>query len=234
MWRLLASNQCSSRCCAALRNRIHERVHVGRNKIGGPSVTDLIAAQAANLTRAANALIKLVDSKPQKREDLNAKLHSIENEADEATHTVLKKINSSFVLPYDREDLFELTSIIDDCVDMIDEAGDNMVLYGVADLPERARKLVDIIHECAESTEKAMQHLDKLSDKMRAYWVEINQLENHGDSIYRSCISDLFSDPDANAMDVIKMKFVIDCFEAAIDRFENLAAVIETIAIKEN
>ena len=161
------------------------------------------------------------------------KLHSIEHEADEATHAVLKKINSSFVLPYDREDLFDLTGIIDDCVDMIDEAGDNMVLYGVDFLPEKALKQVEIIGECAIATEQAMKHLDKITDKTRVFWVELNQLENHGDSIYRSLISDLFNDPEADPMTVLKMKFVVDCFEAAIDRFENLAAVVETIAIKE-
>ncbi|MCI5826506.1 MAG: DUF47 family protein [Arcanobacterium sp.] len=207
---------------------------MGHHKIGGPSVTDLIATQAENLTRAAQALTNLVNATPKKREDLNAKLHAIENEADEATHIVLKKINSSFVLPYDREDLFDLTSIIDDCVDMIDEAGDNMVLYGVDELPEKAMKLVDIISECAEATESAMHHLDKITDKMRAFWVGINQLENHGDTVYRSIISDLFNNPDAQPMEVLKMKFVVDCFEQAIDRFENLAAVVETIAIKEN
>ena len=204
------------------------------HKIGGPSVTDLIATQSENLTRAATTLTNLVQAEPQAREDINAKLHAIENEADEATHTVLKKINSSFVLPYDREDLFNLTSIIDDCIDMIDEAGDNIVLYGVDALPEKALKLVGIISECAQSTTEAMQHLDKITDKMRAFWVGINQLENHGDTVYRSIISDLFSDPDAQPMNVLKMKFVVDCFEAAIDRFENLAAVVETIAIKEN
>ena len=194
---------------------------------------DLIAEQSEHLVKASEALSKLVHAKPEKREALNMKLHSIEHEADEATHSVLKKINSSFVLPYDREDLFDLTGIIDDCVDMIDEAGDNMVLYGVDTLPEKALKQVEIIEECAKATEQAMRHLDKITDKTKVFWVELNQLENHGDTIYRSLISDLFNDPEANPMAVLKMKFVVDCFEAAIDRFENLAAVVETIAIKE-
>lgn len=205
----------------------------GKKKIH-PSVTDLIADQAKHLTRASHTLTELVSASPDKREDLNARLHCIENEADEAAHIVLKKINSSFVLPYDRADLFNLSATIDDCVDMIDEAGDNMVLYGVDDLPERAHKLVSLLNECAEETEKAMQHLGKITDKMRAFWVGINQIENHGDSVYRSLISEIFNAPNANALDVMRMKAVVDCFEAAIDSFENLAAVVETIAIKES
>ena len=204
-----------------------------KHKLHGQSVIDLIAEQASHLVRASEALSKLVNAKPEKREALNMKLHSIEHEADEATHAAVKKINSSFVLPYDREDLFELTSIIDDCVDMMDEAGDNMVLYGVETLPEKALKQVEIISECALATEAAMKHLDKITDKTRTFWVELNQLENHGDTIYRSLISDIFHDSNADPMQVLKMKFVVDCFEAAIDRFENLANVVETIAIKE-
>ena len=206
---------------------------MGLGKIGGSGVIDLIADQAANIARASETLNQLVHADQKDREDINAKLHSIENEADEDAHTVLKKINSSFVLPYDRQDLFNLTSIIDDCVDMIDEAGDNMVLYGVDDLPERALKLVQLIHDCAVATSEAMKHLDKITNETRAFWVGINQIENHGDSVYRSFVSELFSDPHANALDVMRMKAVVDCFEAAIDRFENLAAVVETIAIKE-
>lgn len=207
--------------------------HVAKKRITGPSVTDLIAEQSIHLVRAAETLNTLVHTDPEHREDVNMKLHSIEHEADESAHTVLKKVNSSFVLPYDRQDLFDLTSIIDDCVDLIDEAGDNIVLYGVDVLPAKAFKQVEIIGECAKATESAMQHLDKITPRMRTFWVELNQLENHGDSIYRSLISDLFNDPEANPMAVLKMKFVIDCFEAAIDSFEKLAAVVETIAIKE-
>ena len=203
-------------------------------KITGPSVTDLIATQAEHLLLAAEALSALVNAEPSAREDLNVKLHSIENNADEATHTVLRKINSSFVLPYDREDLFDLTSIIDDCVDLIDEAGDNMVLYQVDELPAKAAKLVDIIERCASLTAAAMGHLEKVTSQMRTYWVEINQLENHGDTIYRSIMSDLFNDGEHTPMQAMKMKFVVDCFEEAIDMFESLAAVVESISIKES
>ncbi|WP_124055354.1 DUF47 domain-containing protein [Arcanobacterium ihumii] len=200
---------------------------------GGPTVTQLIADQSEHLVRAANVLAQVASAEPEARAELNKTLHDIENDADEACHRVLQKVNSSFVLPYDREDLFSLTSLIDDCVDLIDESGDNMVLYKVASLPTEAHKLVDIINDCARITFDALSKVDSIDEHMRAYWVEINQLENHGDTVYRGLISEIFSSSE-NPMEVLKMKFVLDKLESAIDRFETLAAVVETIAIKES
>ncbi|MCI7552078.1 MAG: DUF47 family protein [Actinomycetaceae bacterium] len=200
----------------------------------GESVLDLIAIQASHLERAAEALNNLAHASREDRVNLNAHLHSVENDADEASHKVLKKINQSFVLPFDREDLFNLTSLIDDCIDMIDEAGDNMVLYRVDELPVDAFKLIEIIGNCARITTQALGKLEKIDENMRTYWVEINQLENHGDTVYRTLMSELFADDDSHPMLVMRMKFVLDRLEAAIDCFENLAAVVETISIKES
>ncbi|MDY5585442.1 MAG: DUF47 family protein [Arcanobacterium sp.] len=199
----------------------------------GKLVLQLIAEQAKLLVNAANVLNQVANAAPEERGELNKQLHEVENQADEASHKVQNQINQSFVLPYDRTDLFALTSMIDDCVDLIDESGDNMVLYKVGSLPEEAIKLVEIIEKCAERTAEAMTHLSKLDDNMRAYWVGINELENHGDTIYRGLISKLFED-ESNPMAVLKMKFVIDRLESAIDRFENLAGLVESIAIKES
>ncbi len=199
----------------------------------GKLVLKLIADQAKLLVDAAQVLTKVANATPEERVELNKQLHEVENRADEASHKVQHQINQSFVLPYDRIDLFALTSMIDDCVDLIDESGDNMVLYKAGALPEEALKLVEIIEKCAQRTAEAMTRLHKLDDAMRSYWVGINELENHGDTIYRSLISKLFDD-ETDPMAVLKMKFVIDRLESAIDRFENLAGLVETIAVKES
>ncbi|MFC5281514.1 DUF47 domain-containing protein [Arcanobacterium canis] len=198
------------------------------------SVLDLVGAQSKHLGRATKVLTELAHANRADRESLYTRLHAVENDADAASHKVIQTINRSFVLPFDREDLFNLTSLIDDCVDMIDEAGGNMVLYKVEELPPDALKLIDILQKCADVTMTLLSKLEKIDEHMRAYWVEINQLENHGDTVYRKLISDLFADDDANMMAVMRMKFVVERLEGAIDRFENLAAVVETIAIKES
>ncbi|XCB29386.1 DUF47 family protein [Arcanobacterium hippocoleae] len=201
---------------------------------GGKAVFQLISEQAKHLVSAANILAQVAQAKPEARADLNLKLHDVENLADEANHKVQHLINNSFVLPYDRVDLYALVALVDDCVDLIDEAGDGIVLYGVNELPEEALKLVQIINDCAETTTEALSNLQKLDEQTRAYWVGINQLENHGDTIYRSLISRLFNAEDSQPMEVLKMKFVVDTLESAIDSFENLAGLVESIAIKES
>ncbi|WP_353066077.1 DUF47 domain-containing protein [Arcanobacterium hippocoleae] len=201
---------------------------------GGKAVFQLISEQAEHLVSAADILSQVAHAEPTKRAELNLKLHDVENLADEANHKVQRMINNSFVLPYDRVDLYALVSLVDDCIDLIDEAGDDIVLYGVQELPEEALKLVQIINDCAHTTTDALSNLKKLDEKTRAYWVGINQLENHGDTIYRSLISKLFNAENAQPMEVLKMKFVVDTLESAIDSFENLAGLVESIAIKES
>ncbi|MDR6939338.1 DUF47 domain-containing protein [Arcanobacterium hippocoleae] len=201
---------------------------------GGKAVFQLISEQAEHLVSAADILSQVAHAEPTKRAELNLKLHDVENLADEANHKVQRMINNSFVLPYDRVDLYALVSLVDDCIDLIDEAGDDIVLYGVQELPEEALKLVQIINDCAHTTTDAISNLKKLDEKTRAYWVGINQLENHGDTIYRSLISKLFNAENAQPMEVLKMKFVVDTLESAIDSFENLAGLVESIAIKES
>lgn len=140
----------------------------------------------------------------------------------------------SFVLPYDREDVYALVSTVDDIVDLIDEAGDNMVLYRIGHLPEKALELIEIINKCAVITNEAMKEIALMGDHTKKFWMEINQLENQGDIVYRKLMREIFADDDANAMEVLKIKFVVDALEAAIDSFETLAVSIEGIAIKES
>lgn len=200
---------------------------------GGSSVIELIAAQSEHLVRSADALAAVASADRASRIELNVKLHDVEHAADDASHKVLQKINQSFVLPFDRDDLYNLTQVMDDCVDLIDEAGDNMVLFKVGVLPDEALELIEIIKQQAQLTRDAMQKINVINDATRDYWLAINGLENRGDAVYRNLVSQIF-DSGRETIDIFKMKLVIDALEAAIDRFEALAAIVETIAIKES
>lgn len=200
----------------------------------GKAVLNSISLQAEYIVQAAEILSQIGAADRNTRVELNQKLHEIENLADDANHDVLRKVGKSFVLPYDREDMHELISLIDDVIDLIDEAGDNTVLYRIGHLPEKAIELIEIIRQCAELTRDAMADLSSIDESTREYWVAINQLENQGDTTYRSLIADLFNGDNVDAMEVLKIKFVVDALEAAIDSFENLANVVESIAIKES
>ncbi|MGO1591950.1 MAG: DUF47 domain-containing protein [Ancrocorticia sp.] len=194
---------------------------------------ELLADQSRHLMQAADILTKIISADPQSRAELNDQLHKVEHQADEACHTVLRKVNQSFVLPFDREDLYELASVVDDCVDLMDEAGDNIVLYKPGKLPDGVNAQVEILRNCAALTHDMMGRLAVIDEKTRDFWIEINQLENQGDQVYRKMVSSLFEDA-TDALEVMKVKLVLDVIEDAVDAFEKLSGTIESIAIKES
>lgn len=207
---------------------------MGSKKFGkSDAIFKLLGKQGSYLSECAQLLTDMVPADLEARTEINTRLHATENAADEASHKLMKKINQTFVLPYDRDDLYRLSSKLDDCIDYMDEAGDNTVLYKLGSLPEGAAKQIEILVECAEMTAKIVEKLNKIDDNTRAYWIAINDLENKADKIYRKMLGELFTS-DHDPLEVMKMKLVIDALERAVDSFEELANVIETIAIKES
>ncbi len=140
-------------------------------------------------------------------------------------------MNASFVTPFDRDDLLLLATGIDDCVDLMDEAGDMVVLYRLGVMPDATVRMIANLERCAELTVEVVPRL-RTMERLRDYWVEINRIENETDTIYRKAIADLF-DMDTDSRTLVKLKDVIGTLEAAVDAFERLANSVETIAVKE-
>ncbi|MPV37223.1 DUF47 domain-containing protein [Georgenia subflava] len=196
------------------------------------SFFELLAGTAEHLVRGAELLTRLLGADRTQRADLAAQLHAVEHDADENTHALLRKLNQTFVTPFDRDDIYALASTLDDCMDDMDEAGDLIVLYKIGDLPAGVSDQVAVLQRCAELTAEVMPRLKSMTG-LSDYWVEINRLENHADQAYRRLLADLFNngqDPIA----IIKLKGVIDALESAADSFERLANTVETIALKES
>ena len=209
---------------------------MGFRKPDGPSFFDLLSTQAAQLVTGANLLASMLGASPEERVALRDQLHEVEHQGDEVNHQVVRRLNLSFVTPFDREDLGFLASRLDDCMDLMDEAGDLFVLYGLTSIPDEVgahlASQVNVLTRCADLTAEAMPGLKSPLD-LRDYWVEINRLENQADKIYRSAIADLF-DREDDAKTLIKQKDVILTLEAAVDAFETLANTIEAITVKES
>ena len=164
------------------------------------------------------------------------RLHDIEHEADEINHVFIQKINQSFVTPFDREDMSQVAHLLDDCVDLMDEAGDLVVLYNIGDIPEPFDVLIDrqvaVLRKCAKLTAQAMPKLKK-PQNLKAFWLEINILENQGDQVYRRTLASLF-ESGLDPLTIIKLKDLVLLLEKCTDAFESLAHEIETIAVKES
>ncbi len=134
--------------------------------------------------------------------------------------------------PFDREDIYSLASGLDDIMDMMDEVVDLVLLYDVQELPTGFDKLVEVIQECARITTDAMPRLQSMKD-LDEYWIEINRLENAGDKSYRRILANLFSG-EYEALEVLKLKDIVESLEGAIDAFEKVANTVEQIAVKES
>jgi predicted phosphate transport protein (TIGR00153 family) len=195
------------------------------------SFYDLFTDSANNLVTGARLLVELIADGTD-REAAAEKLRACEHAGDELTHAIMRRLNESFITPFDREDIYRLASLLDDVMDYMEEAADLVVLYKIDELPKDIVGQVEVLERAAELTADAMPRLRSMKE-LNEYWIEINRLENQGDQVYRRLLAKLFGG-DYDALTVMKLKQVIDCLEEAADAFEHVANTIETIAVKES
>jgi uncharacterized protein len=197
----------------------------------------LFTRAAENIVRAADDLAALVAADPADRPELAKRVKDAENAGDELTHEILVKLNSTFVTPFDREDIYRLTSALDDVLDAIEEAADRIVLYRLGVLPAGVTSQVEVLRRAAAATAEAMPRLATMS-QLREYWVHVNSLEDEGDTVYRALIAELLSPPDdvppAGLLTILKTKEVVEVLEEAADAFETVANTVESIVVKES
>ena len=194
---------------------------------------DLFEQSAQNVVKAAQGLKKLVDTW-EHVEGTVAEITEIEHEGDTITHQIMFQLNRTFVTPFDREDIALLAHSLDDVTDLIHAAADTMLLYKVKAPGERVRELADIIVQIASVVEQAMPLLRPRSGEVQRILdacVEINRLENVADRIYRSALTELFDD-DTDIADVIKWREIYEYMESATDSCEDVADVLEGVALK--
>jgi len=192
---------------------------------------DLFAEAAQHLVVGAELLAEML-AEGSDRVDVAARMRAAEHEADETTHTIVRRVNSTFVTPIDREDIYSLASGLDDVMDMMDEAVDLILLYEVKTLPPSLSEQVEVLQRCADLTADAMPRLRGMKN-LEDYWIEINRLENTGDKSYRRTLAHLFSG-SFKALEVLKLKDIVTSLEGAIDAFEKVANIVEQIAVKES
>ena len=195
------------------------------------SFYELFTISAQHVVTGAGLLAEMI-SDGADRESVAKKMREAEHICDENTHAIVRRVNSSFVTPFDREDIYSLAGALDDVMDELDEVVDLMLLYEVVQFPAEVLSAVEIIQRCADITAEAMPNLRSLSG-LDEYWIEINRLENAGDKSYRRTLAKLFSG-DFKAIEVLKLKDIVDSLEKAIDAFEKVANIVEQIHVKES
>lgn len=195
------------------------------------SFYDLFSEAAGHLVVGAQLLSEML-AEGASRAEVAQRMREAEHAADETTHSIIRRVNSTFVTPFDREDIYALASGLDDVMDMMDEAVDLILLYEVTSLPPESAQQVEVLQRCAELTSAAMPKLESMGS-LDEYWIEINRLENMGDKSFRRILANLFSG-EHEALEVLKLKDIVESLEGAIDAFEKVANIVEQIAVKES
>lgn len=194
------------------------------------SFFDLFEQMAGTVRSGAEELLDVLKnySEVDKR---TTRILDIEHEGDEITHEVIRRLNTTFITPFDREDIHRLASNLDHVLDHCEAAAEYLQLHKIDKPLSQMISLAETLAKAAATTADAMPSLRKMKG-LDPYWVEINRLENEGDRLYRRTIADLFSG-EYGAMDVLKYKDIIEEIEAAIDRLEDVANTIEGIVLKQ-
>lgn len=193
---------------------------------------DLLERAADNVAQAAEELRAMTHALA----DLAAaashaeRITAMENAGDDLTHETVHLLNTTFVVPLDRDDIYQLSSILDDVLDAIQAVSDLLVLYGMREVIPEFRLQVDVLVGATKAVARAMRAV-QAPVGMDRLWVEIVRLEGEGDRLYQRGVASLFAG-DLRAMEVLKWKDLLEEMEAGIDRCEDLANAIESIALR--
>lgn len=192
----------------------------------------LFTQLSTKLQEAAAALVEMLQASDEDFESRSKKIKHIEHECDEIAHSITRKLNSSFITPFDREDIYTLAVALDDVCDYIDAAARAVVMYNIHESDQYAIKLALIIQKLAGEIHAAASLLEHAKG-MGPHLLEIQRLENEADDIYFRGMAELFKgSPDA--VRLIKWKELYEILENATDRCESVGNIIESIVLKHH
>jgi predicted phosphate transport protein (TIGR00153 family) len=191
---------------------------------------DLFTQMTVYISSAARELKEMLSDKHGDFSEYAQRIKGLEHACDELTHTISTRLNKSFITPFDREDIYMMSTALDDIVDLIDDAARAIIIFGVKEINEYARDFADVIERMAEQLKEIVTTLRRPRNITQRL-VEIHRLENEGDDLYHAAIAELFHDA-TDALTVIKWKEIYEKLEAAVDRCENVANIIESVIIK--
>ncbi len=192
---------------------------------------DLFIEAGQNTVQAARLLDEMMHRWPEDG-GLSREILKAEQEGDRITHDIVQRLNTTFVTPIDREDIYGLATQMDDIVDFTEEAADFLGLYKIEAPMEQAGALTKVLVSACEQLAAGLEHLPEFKD-LDKYWIEIHRLENEGDRISRDAVASLFSN-GIDPMVVIRWKDMFAVLENAIDATETAAQILEGIVIKNS
>lgn len=191
---------------------------------------DLFVEVAKRTNEAAGKLRELFEAPAERRTAIVEAIKRLEHECDQVTHEVVNRLDRTFITPLDREDIHQLISDLDDVMDVIDGTARRAQIFRLGNAPAGIKLLVEAVGKITAVNEQAVSRLKKGDDVMK-YCVEAKSLEEEGDAIYHEALGQLFEN-EKNAIELVKWKEIYDNLERTLDEAEDVANVVESIALK--
>jgi uncharacterized protein len=191
---------------------------------------ELFDRQAGNVLAASQLLSAAFEGDIAAMPEHQAAIKALEHAGDEVTHEIIQTLHRTFITPFDREDIYALSSGLDDVLDYIDEIAETIILYGITEISVAAKSMARLIVAAAVEMQAAVSKLESKSG-VREHGIEVHRIENVGDTESRRAIGELFRG-GYDAVSIIKLKDFYTLLEDSLDRCEDVANVIEGITIK--
>jgi len=191
---------------------------------------DYFERQSEHILRAADLLKQLTNDFRDARAKAFA-IKEVEHQGDLVTHEIVKKLNTTFITPLDREDIHDLATRLDDVLDYIEAAAERLVVYRIKEPTSACRAMAEVIVATAAATDRTIRCLRTMDPGFHEHAVEVNRLENSADNLLRDSLAALF-DEQGDPIEVIKWKEIYETMEIVTDRCEDVANVIEGIILK--
>ena len=190
---------------------------------------DTFTAMAVRIHEAAGVLLEMMRDFERPKESAH-RIESLEHECDKLTHELVRKLNRTFITPFDREDIHDLVTKLDDVIDFIDNTANRMISYELAAPPPEMAPLADVLVRQTAVLKDAVANLRK-PDHIMEKCIQIHTLESEGDRVFHAGIARIFTG-SADAIEIIKHKDLLEALETATDKCEDAANVIEAIMLK--
>jgi len=185
---------------------------------------------SANIVEGAQLLKDMLDNFEDPSTS-QRKIKEVEHKGDSQTHEIIKKLNKSFITPFDREDIYALSGALDDILDLIDASAQRIVMYNVEKPTPESKELAFIILKSCQILEKAIGKLGGKLEPISEYCVEVNAMENEADRVCREAISRLF-DEEKDPIQLLKWKEIYETLERSTDKCEDAANILESVVLK--
>jgi predicted phosphate transport protein (TIGR00153 family) len=192
----------------------------------------LFSKVSVKLEEAATLLVEMMKAADTEYDTLSKRIKDVEHECDELTHTMTRKLNSSFITPFDREDIYTLSNALDDVCDYIDAVGRAVVMFNIHAIDNHAVRLSEILLKQTQAVHAAVLMLEK-ADGIDKHLLEIQRLENEADDVYFRAMADLFKS-SAEPVEIIKWKELYEILENGTDKCEYVGNIIESIILKHS